>query len=59
MNNAEKIVFSKTMKKPEWNNTRLIKEHAVEEMAKLKLSSQKTPDIRAAEVFGLNLQKPD
>lgn len=41
MNNAEKIVFSKTMKKPEWNNTRLINEHAVEEMAKLKLSSSK------------------
>lgn len=36
MNSAEKIVFSKTMKKADWNNTRLIKEDIVGEMKKLK-----------------------
>jgi dihydrofolate reductase len=31
-----KIVFSKSMEKPKWNNTRLIKENIEEEMMKLK-----------------------
>jgi len=36
MNTIPKIVFSKTMKKAEWNNTTLVKGNAVEEVAKLK-----------------------
>ena len=36
MNNASKIVFSKTLKKTEWNNTILIKDNIVEEMRKMK-----------------------
>jgi dihydrofolate reductase len=36
MNNAEKIVFSKTMQKAEWNNTRVIKNNIVEEIKKMK-----------------------
>ncbi len=36
MNTIPKIVFSKTMRKAEWNNTTLVKGNAVEEVAKLK-----------------------
>jgi dihydrofolate reductase len=36
MNKAEKIVFSTTLKKAEWNNTRLITGNLVEEVKKLK-----------------------
>jgi len=36
MNTIPKIVFSRTLKKAEWNNTRLVREHAAEEVAKLK-----------------------
>lgn len=41
MNKSEKIVFSRTLKKADWNNTRLISSHAVEEIKKLKKTSQK------------------
>lgn len=36
MNKANKIVFSRTLTKPNWENTRLIKENIVEEICKLK-----------------------
>jgi dihydrofolate reductase len=36
MNNADKIVFSRTLKKPEWNNTRLVSNHIEEEIKSLK-----------------------
>jgi dihydrofolate reductase len=36
MNAIPKIVFSRTLEKAEWNNTRLIKENAVEEVIRLK-----------------------
>jgi dihydrofolate reductase len=36
MNNADKIVFSKTMKKAAWNNTRLMKDDIVNEIKKMK-----------------------
>lgn len=36
MNRAEKIVCSRTLKKAEWNNTRLLKENLVAEITKLK-----------------------
>jgi dihydrofolate reductase len=35
-NGIPKIVFSRTLEKAEWNNTRLVKENAVEEVVKLK-----------------------
>jgi dihydrofolate reductase len=41
MNNSEKIVFSRTLKKAGWNNTRIISSHAVEEIKKLKKALQK------------------
>jgi len=36
MNNADKIVFSRTLKKVEWNNTRLVKDNIVEEIKEMK-----------------------
>jgi dihydrofolate reductase len=36
MNTVPKIVFSKTLDKAEWNNSRLVKEHVAEEISKLK-----------------------
>ena len=36
MNNADKIVFSRKLKKVEWNNTRLVKNNVVKEMKKMK-----------------------
>ena len=36
MNNADKIVFARTLKKAEWSNTRLVKDNIVDEIRKLK-----------------------
>jgi dihydrofolate reductase len=36
MNKAEKILFSRTLKKAEWKNTRLVKDDIVEEIRKMK-----------------------
>ena len=36
MNKAEKVVFSRTLVKPEWNNTRVVKDDMVEEIKMLK-----------------------
>ncbi len=36
MNRLPKIVFSRTLERAEWNNTRLIHDHVAEETAKLK-----------------------
>jgi dihydrofolate reductase len=36
MNNLPKIVFSKTLQKGEWKNTRLVKENIAEEISKMK-----------------------
>jgi dihydrofolate reductase len=36
MNSVPKLVFSRTLENAAWNNTRLVKENAVEEVAELK-----------------------
>jgi len=36
MNSVPKIVFSRTLEKADWNNSRLVKENAVEEVVRLK-----------------------
>ena len=36
MNSLPKIVFSKTLEKAEWNNSRIVRDHVVEEMNRLK-----------------------
>jgi dihydrofolate reductase len=41
MNKAEKIVFSRTLDKADWNNTRLVKNDMVAEVRKLKQGSGK------------------
>lgn len=41
MNQIPKIVFSKTLDKAEWNNTRLVKDRVADEISKLKKQSDK------------------
>ena len=41
MNNLPKIVFSKTLQRVEWNNSRLVKENIAEEISKMKQQSGK------------------
>ena len=36
MNKADKVVFSRTLQKADWNNTRLVKDKMAEEIKKLK-----------------------
>jgi len=45
MNNSEKIVFSRTMKSANWNNTKIISDNMVEEVKKLKKNSKKDMTI--------------
>jgi dihydrofolate reductase len=45
MNKAEKIVFSKKLKKAEWNNTRIIKDNIVEEIKKMKQEAGKNMTV--------------
>ncbi len=41
MNRSEKIVFSKTLKKADWSNTRLVKDDMLAEVRKLKQQAGK------------------
>jgi dihydrofolate reductase len=41
MNNLPKIVFSKTLQRVEWNNSRLVKENIAEEISKIKQQAGK------------------
>ncbi|MCD6011690.1 MAG: dihydrofolate reductase [Flavipsychrobacter sp.] len=41
MNAAEKVVFSRTLEKAEWNNTRLVKDNMFEEIKRLKKTGGK------------------
>ena len=45
MNKAEKIVFSRSMKKADWNNTRVVSGDIVEEIKKLKQTPGKDVTI--------------
>jgi len=45
MNKAEKIVFSRTLEKADWHNTRLMKENIVEEIKKMKQLSERDMTI--------------
>jgi dihydrofolate reductase len=45
INSLHKIVFSRTLDKANWNNTRLIKENIVEEVKKIKNQSGKNTSI--------------
>jgi dihydrofolate reductase len=41
MNDIQKVVFSRTLEKAEWNNTKLVKENAEQKVGKLKQQSGK------------------
>ena len=41
MNNSEKLVFSSTLKKSDWNNTIIVRADMFEEIRKLKIESEK------------------
>jgi dihydrofolate reductase len=43
MNNLQKVVFSRTMDKPTWKNTRLVKNNIAEEVRKMK--NESGPDM--------------
>jgi dihydrofolate reductase len=45
MNSADKIVFSRTLDKAEWNNTQAVRENISEEMKKLKEESARDSTI--------------
>jgi dihydrofolate reductase len=45
MNRAEKIVFSRTLKKADWKNTKVVNGNIIEEMRKLKNTSTKDMTI--------------
>jgi dihydrofolate reductase len=45
INKADKIVFSRTLKRAEWNNTRLVKDNIAEEIMRMKQMSGKTMTI--------------
>jgi dihydrofolate reductase len=45
MNKAEKIVFSRTLERAEWNNTRLIKDNIIDEIKRMKQLSDRNLTI--------------
>jgi dihydrofolate reductase len=45
MNSADKIVFSRTLDKAEWNNTRVVRDNISEEIKKLKEESARDSTI--------------
>ena len=52
MNNIRKVVFSRTLEKASWNNTKLVKGNAAEEVAKLKEQKrQRSVHLRKREPF--------
>lgn len=55
MNSAQKIVFSKTLKKAEWNNTRLVTEINPEEIIRLKKESSKDLAIYGSNTLAVNM----
>ncbi len=59
MNNLPKIVFSKTLKKVEWKNTRLVKENIAEEISKLKQQPGKDLAIFGSSDLALSLIQMD
>jgi dihydrofolate reductase len=57
MNSIPKIVFSKTLQSADWNNTRLVKENAVEEVSKLKQQPGKDLFILGSANFSATLME--
>ncbi len=57
MNNLPKIVFSRTLKKAEWENTRIIKENINDEILKLKRETGRDIAIFGSSDLALTLIK--
>lgn len=55
MNSIAKVVFSKTLEKADWSNTRLIKENILEEVSKLKSQPGKSIAIFGSSDLALTL----
>ncbi len=58
MNTLPKIVFSRTLDKVEWNNSRLVKKNVAEEISKLKQQPGKDLAIFGSSNLCLSLIKP-
>ncbi len=57
MNNTPKIVFSTTLKKAEWNNTRLVREINPDEIIRLKKESSKDLAMYGSNTLAVNMMK--
>lgn len=55
MNNLPKMVFSRTLEKAEWNNTKLVNNNAAEEVSKLKQQPGKDIAIFGSSAFAVTL----
>ena len=55
MNSLPKIVFSRTLDKAEWNNSKLVKENVVEKVLKLKEQSGKDIAIFGSSALAVTL----
>jgi dihydrofolate reductase len=59
MNSMPKIVFSRTLQKAEWSNTRLVRDNIAEEISKLKRQPGKDLAIFGSSDLGLTLIQHD
>ncbi len=53
MNKAEKIVFSRTLKKADWDNTRILSDNIVEEIKKLKKAGKNMTILGSGSIVNL------
>ena len=56
MNNSEKIVFSNTLEKADWKNTRLIKDNIIDEIKKLKQQGKDMTILGSGSIVSLFAQ---
>jgi dihydrofolate reductase len=59
MNSVPKVVFSRTLAKADWNNTRLVRENAEGEVAKLKTSSKQNLYVFGSAELSATLMQHD
>lgn len=59
MNSLPKIVFSKTLNRVEWENTRLVKENIGDEISKLKKQAEKNLLLLGSSNLALSLHQLD
>ena len=59
MNSVPKLVFSRTLAKADWNNTRLVRDDAAAEVAKLKTTSRQNLYVFGSADFSATLMRHD